>query len=204
MRRGAGCATSQVRLALWQVWQCPAARLRAIVEALIPEDRSCASLNIVVALACACLLIVAPSRAESPSPETLAAARELVATIKATDNFKAILPTMMQTMKPAIVQGRPAVEKDYDAIVPRMIELATSRLSERGGAHCAGLCPKLHRRTSCTNSGLLSHADRTKAGAEYAGHHPAEHGDRTTMGQGLAADLRARITDELRKRGHDI
>jgi uncharacterized protein len=85
-------------------------------------------MNIVVALTV--LLVVAPARAESPSPDTLAAARELVATTKAADNFKAILPTMLQSMKPAIVQGRPAVEKDYDAIMPAMIELATSRLSD--------------------------------------------------------------------------
>jgi hypothetical protein len=62
---------------------------------------------IIVTLAAA-LLFATSSGAEQSSPETLAAARELVATIKATDNFRAILPTMLQAMKPAIVQGRPS------------------------------------------------------------------------------------------------
>ncbi len=85
---------------------------------------------IIIALLAASLLFAAPSRAEQPSPETLAAARELVTAIKATDYLKSMLPSIVQTLKPAIVQGRPAVEKDYDAITPLMLDVFNARLAE--------------------------------------------------------------------------
>jgi hypothetical protein len=39
--------------------------------------------------------------------EATAAARSLVETMKMTDQFKAMLPTILQALKPAIVQDRP-------------------------------------------------------------------------------------------------
>jgi hypothetical protein len=160
-------------------------------------------LNIVVTLVAA-LLVAMPSRAESPSPATLAAARDLVAVTRAADNFKAILPTMMQSMKPAIVQGRPAVEKDYDSIMPAMIELATSRLSE-----VAELIAQVYAR-NFTVSELheLQAFYQTPTGQKAVQTMPAIAQQSMLVGQQwgkmLAADLRARITEELRKRGHDI
>src|ERR1700757_2293078 len=74
---------------------------------------------IVAVLAAA--FFVAPAWAQTPAPppaENLAAARELVGVMKATDQFKAVLPTIMQGIKPSIVQGRPEVERDYDTIMP--------------------------------------------------------------------------------------
>lgn len=160
-------------------------------------------LTIVVALAVT-LLAIAPSRADSPSPETLAAARELVAAIKATDNFKAILPTLIQTMKPAIVQGRPAVEKDYDAIMPMMMDIATSRLSD-----VAELMAQVYAR-NFTVSELhdLQAFYRTPTGQKLTQMTPVIAQQSMLVGQqwgkSIAGELRARITDELRKRGHDI
>jgi hypothetical protein len=161
------------------------------------------SLTIVVALAVT-LLAIAPSRADSPSPETLAAARELVAAIKATDNFKAILPTLMQTMKPAIVQGRPAVEKDYDAILPMMMDIATSHLSE-----VAELMAQVYARNFTVDElHDLQAFYRTPTGQKLTQVMPVIAQQSMLVGQqwgkSLTAELRARITDELRKRGHDI
>ena len=51
------------------------------------------------------LLAALPARAQSPSPDAIAAAQELMTAMKATDQIKAILPLVMQSLKPAIVQG---------------------------------------------------------------------------------------------------
>ena len=59
-----------------------------------------------------CLLAAGPAGAQSPSPDTLAAARELIVTMRAADYFKTILPAIVQQLKPAIVQNRPQVERD--------------------------------------------------------------------------------------------
>jgi uncharacterized protein len=160
-----------------------------------------------VAIACvlaAMLLAGAPSRAESPNAEALTAARELIATMKATDNFKAILPTITQGLKPVIVQGRPAVEKDFDTIMPSMLDAMTSRLPE-----LAELMAQIYARTF-TASELrdIQAFYGTPTGQKLLQNMPAlaqlsmAAGQR--FGQDIGAELRARITNELRKRGHDI
>jgi uncharacterized protein len=77
------------------------------------------------------LLAVGAARAQQPQPPTpapqanaaaLAAARSLLTTINMTDQFKAMLPLIMQGLKPAIVQGRPEVERELDAMMPKLFE----------------------------------------------------------------------------------
>ena len=160
-------------------------------------------LSVVIVLA-AVLYASAPSRAESPSPETLAAARELVATAKATDNFKKILPSMVQAMKPAIVQGRPAVEKDYDVVASRMSELANARLAD-----LAELIAQIYARNyTASEMREIQAFYQTLTGQKVIQTAPVIAQQSLLVGQewgkSLAADVRARITDELRKRGHDI
>jgi hypothetical protein len=77
-----------------------------------------------------CLLAAGSAGAQSPSPETLAAARELIVTMRAADYFKTIMPAIVQQLKPAIVQNRPQVERDYDAIMPLMLDSMNARVSE--------------------------------------------------------------------------
>ena len=78
----------------------------------------------------ACLFAAGPARAQTPSPDAMAAAHELIVTMRAADFFKTIMPALMQSFKPAIVQNRPQVERDYDAIVPLMLEGMNARLNE--------------------------------------------------------------------------
>ena len=66
----------------------------------------------------------------TPSPEALAAASELMTVMKPADQFKAILPVIIQNMKQAIVQGRPEVEKQYDAMMPAFNDSAQKRVKE--------------------------------------------------------------------------
>lgn len=81
----------------------------------------------------AAALFAAPAWAQTsvpPPAANLAAARELVQTIKATDQFKAVLPTIMQGLKPSIVQGRPDVERDFDTIIPIILEGANRHVNQ--------------------------------------------------------------------------
>ncbi len=63
-------------------------------------------------------------------PENIAAARELVAVIKPADQFRAVVPTLFANFKAAVVQGRPEVEKQYDAMIPMFNQSAEKRLDE--------------------------------------------------------------------------
>src|SRR5262249_26893690 len=65
-----------------------------------------------------------------PPQEALAAARELVLVVRATDQVKQILPSIVQAVRPASVQGRPQVEKDFDAFVPALVDNMNARMTE--------------------------------------------------------------------------
>src|SRR4051794_18680664 len=82
--------------------------------------------GLVVILLCS----LAPVRAQTPAPDVAAAAAELLGTMKLDQQFKALLPMMLKTMKPAIVQNRPAVERDFDALTAPLMAGFDARISE--------------------------------------------------------------------------
>jgi hypothetical protein len=97
---------------------------------------------IIAAVAALALLAVNPAaRAQTvpqatpmPSPEAVAAAYELMTVMKPEDRFKAVVLSVMQNLKPAVVQGRPEVEKRYDAMMPVFLESAQKRFNELSDA----------------------------------------------------------------------
>jgi hypothetical protein len=76
------------------------------------------------------VLLNGPVRVQSQNAEAEAAARELVATIKLDEQFKALLPMVFKAMKPTIVQNRPDVDRDFDALVPLLQQKMNSRFNE--------------------------------------------------------------------------
>jgi hypothetical protein len=163
-----------------------------------------ASIAVFVAAA---LFAVGPLRAQTPATtpapaENLAAARELVQVIKATDQFKALLPNIFQALKPAFVQGRPEAEKDYDAIVPIITAGAQRRLNDFAEM-VAGIYA---HNFSVDEIHALTAFYRTPTGQKLIerqpiiAHESLEAGQQ--FGQQLVADLKEQINDELRKREH--
>jgi uncharacterized protein len=151
-----------------------------------------------------CLFAAESARSQTPSPEAMAAARELIVTMRAVDVFKAIAPAMLQTLKPAIVQNRPQVERDYDAIVPLMLESMNARLSEINEQIAV-----LYARNFAADELREAVAFyRGPTGQKFVQKQPAimqasmALGQR--FGQSVGDELRSRMIDELRKRGHNI
>jgi hypothetical protein len=158
----------------------------------------------IAAIAILALLGARPASAQAPSPDAIAAARELVAASRATEQLKTLLPMLMQQLKPAVVQGRPAVEKDYDAITPALIAASLKRLDE-----VADLMAAVYVR----NFTLAEIRDvtafyRTPTGQKLLEKMPIVMQESMQAGQrfaqAIAADLQKGIVDELRKRGHDV
>jgi hypothetical protein len=151
------------------------------------------------------VLASGPLKAQSPSgapvpAENLAAARELVSVMKATDQFKALLPTIFEGLKPAFVQGRPEMAKEYDAIMPIIINGASQRLAAFGdmlsGIYAQNFSvDELHDLTafyrSPTGQKLIARQPVIARASMQAGQQ---------FGQSLVADLKEQITDELKKR----
>jgi len=152
------------------------------------------------------LLAASSARAQSPapSPEAMAAARELLVTMRAADNFKAIMPAIMSSLKPAIVQNRPQVERDYDALVPILLAGMDARLNEMIDRVAA-----LYARTFTTDELREVVAFyRGPTGQKFVQRMPLIMQESMLIGQrfgqSVSTEIRDRMIEELRKRGHNI
>ncbi len=79
------------------------------------------------------LLSTGVARAQSPSPETMEAARKLVITLRLPDQYRALLPGILLGLKPTLTQDRPEIERDFDALVPTVIDTSRYILQCDGG-----------------------------------------------------------------------
>ena len=145
-----------------------------------------------------------PAQAPAPSSEAMAAARELVIAMKATEQFKAIFPVLMQGLKPSIVQNRPAVEKDFDAILPIILDTANAGMNDLVDATAAVYA------ITFTPAELrdITAFYKTPTGQKIVEKTPALAQQSMAAGQAwgrsMATDLQAKMVNELRKRGHNI
>ena len=142
--------------------------------------------------------------AETPTPETLATARELIETTRAAENMKLILPTLMQHLKPAIVQGRPQVEKDFDAMMPGLLESFGARLGEMTDRIAVIYASNF---TVAEMKEVIAFY-RGPTGQKFLAKAPVIMQQSMAVGQQLGAqigrELQTKIIEELRKKGHDI
>ena len=160
--------------------------------------------RMIAAAALFLLFAAGPAPAQTPPADALVAARELIVTMKATDQFKALFPLLMQNLKPAIVQNRPAVERDFDAVVPLMLEAANARIGEMVDAMA-----QVYANTfSAAEIRDMTAFFKTSTGQKYV--------EKTTVlaqqsmmagqawGRSVATEIQDKIVNELRKRGHNI
>jgi hypothetical protein len=67
----------------------------------------------------------APAQAQTPSAEAMTAARALVTTLKLSDQYRALLPVILLTIKPGLTQDRPELEQDYNQLMPQVADAYT-------------------------------------------------------------------------------
>ena len=157
-----------------------------------------------VACVAVSLLVPGLSFAQAPSAEGLAAAQELMTASKAADSVKAILPTLVKTLKPAIVQSRPQVERDYDAIAALLLDSFSARANE------------MMEKIAVVYASNFTVAEmkefiafyRTPSGQKLVAKQPLIMQQSMAIGQqfggAIGRDLQTRIIEELRKKGHNI
>jgi len=68
---------------------------------------------------------ICASPAETPSADAMTAARSLVTTMKLPEQYKALLPAILLGLKPALAQDRPEIERDFDAMMPTIMDAFT-------------------------------------------------------------------------------
>jgi hypothetical protein len=145
-----------------------------------------------------------PAATQSASPDQMTAARELVTAMRATDQFKAIFPVLMQQLKPGIVRGRPEVERDYDTMIPAMLEIFNARSDEIVESMAAIYA----RNFTVDEMQQVVSFYRTPIGQKLLDKLPVIFQESVAagnkFGQAVATELRDRLIEELRKRGHNI
>jgi uncharacterized protein len=173
----------------------------------MPRNPGAAMRQAVIAFFAAAFFAISPLQAQTaptlpPPPENLAAARELIQVMKATDQFKVLFPTILQALKPAFVQGKPEMERDFDAIVPAITDVAARRVNELAEA----LAVIYASNFSVGEIHDLTAFYRSPTGQRYLAQQPVIARESLVAGQkwaqALSSELREAITEELRKRGH--
>lgn len=142
--------------------------------------------------------------AQTPSPEALAAAKELIIASKAAEQVKTLVPILMQQMKPAIVQNRPQVARAYDEIIPVIVEAMNSKLDVFMDASAIVYANQF----TAAEMREIAVFYRTPVGQKLIEKLPVVMQQSMQLGQkfaeSLLPELQDKIRQELKKRGHDI
>jgi len=150
------------------------------------------------------LFPVCASPAQTPSPETITAARVLVTTMKLADQYKALLPGILLSLKSALVQDRPEIERDYDAMMPMITDAFTPYYS----AMIDDIAAVYARNFTAAELHEIDAFYRKPAGQKLLEKAQAVGQQSTQAGQDAsrkaAEDLRARLTEALRQKGHKL
>ena len=155
-------------------------------------------------VACLLLLSASISRAQTPAPDAMAAARSLVTTMKLADQYKALLPAILLGLRPALTQDRPEIEHDYDAMMPTIADAFTPYYS----AMIDGIATVYANNFTAAELGEIEAFYRQPIGQKMLERLPVINQQAIAVGQEVsrkaADDLRQRLTEALRQKGHKL
>ena len=155
-------------------------------------------------VACLLLLPVSASRAQAPTPDAMAAARSLVNTMKLADQYKALLPAILLSLKPALTQDRPEIEQDYDAMLPMIADAFTPYYTSM----VDGIAAVYATNFTAAELREIEAFYRQPVGQKMLEKMPAIGQQALAVGQEIgrkaAEDLRQRLTEALRQKGHKL
>jgi hypothetical protein len=150
------------------------------------------------------LFSIGVARAQTPSPEAMAAARELVTTLKLSDQYKALLPVILLGLKPALTQDRPEIERDYDAMMSTISDAYTPYYN----AMVDGIATVYANTFSVDELRQIEAFYRQPVGQKYLDKSQAILQQSVQIGQDTGRKateaLRARLTELLRQKGHKL
>jgi uncharacterized protein len=150
------------------------------------------------------LLSLQTAPAQTPSPEAMAAARNLVTTMKLADQFRALLPAILVGLKPALTQDRPEIEQDYDALTP----LIVNAFEPYYNGMVNDLAAVYANNFTVDELNKLLAFYQQPVGQKLLQQSPAITQQAIQIGQDATRkatdDLRARLTEALRQKGHKL
>jgi hypothetical protein len=155
-------------------------------------------------VACLLLLSAPATRAQTPTADAMAAARSLVNTMKLADQYKALLPAILLSLKPALTQDRPEIEQDYDAMMPMIADAFTPYYTSM----IDGIATVYANNFTAAELRDIEAFYRQPVGQKMLEKMPAIGQQALAVGQEIgrkaAEDLRQRLTEALRQKGHKL
>src|SRR5579863_1459442 len=155
-------------------------------------------------LIAACLLLLSLPAARAQAPDAMEAARSLVNTMKLADQYKALLPAILLSLKPALTQDRPEIERDYDAMMPMIADTFTPYYT----AMVDGIAAIYASSFTADELRQIEAFYRQPVGQKMLDKLPVISQQALAVGQDIgrkaAEDLRQRLTEALRQRGHKL
>jgi uncharacterized protein len=154
----------------------------------------------------ACLLLLSPSlsSAQTASPDAVTAARSLVTTMKLADQYKALLPGILLGLKPVLTQDRPEIERDYDAMMPMIADAFTPYYT----AMVDSVATIYANNFTAQELREIEAFYRQPTGQKMLEKMPAISQQALAVGQEIGhkatEDLRQRLTEALRQKGHKL
>jgi len=155
-------------------------------------------------IASALVFSISAASAQAPSPDAMTAARSLVTTMKLPEQYRALLPGILLGLRRELTQDRPEIERDYDTMKPT-VEAAftpyyTSMLNDVATVYANNF-------TVAEMRDMETFFQRP-AGQKYLEKAPAvtQQTSRVTQdaSRKAADDLRVRLTQALRAKGHKL
>jgi hypothetical protein len=150
------------------------------------------------------LFSISVALAQTPSPDAMSAARKLVETLKLSDKFRAQLPVILLNIKPVVVQGRPEIERDYDTMTPTVADAYTPHFNAMVDAAATVYANNF----TVDELREIEAFYRRPAGQKLLQMSQALTQQSEQIGQDGARkagdDLRTRLTDLLRQKGHKM
>ena len=141
---------------------------------------------------------------QSPAPDAVAAAKELIIASKMAEQMNQMLPQIMQQLKPLVVKGNPLAERDFDALMPVISAAMNTHLE----AYINSGAQIYARHFTADEMRQVTDFYRTPIGQKLLQKLPQVMQETMAVGQQLgqavAQDVQKRMIEELRKRGHNI
>lgn len=150
------------------------------------------------------LASVHAASAQAPSPEAMAAARSLVTTMRQADQYRALLPEILLSLKPALTQDRPEIERDYEAMTPVIVDAFAPYVQQMVDQ----LATVYANNFTIDELKQIETFYRQPAGQKLLSKEAAIEQLAAQIGQDggrkASDDLRTRLTQALRQKGHKL
>lgn len=144
------------------------------------------------------------AQVQTPSPEAMTAARALVTTLKLSDQYRALLPVILLSIKPGLTQDRPELEQDYNLLMPAIADAYTpyynSMIDAAAAIYASTFTTEELREIETFYRGpagqkLLQKSQGITEQVAQVGR---------DGGRKAADDLKARLSEAMRQKGHKL